>query len=156
MRLKDLSLGVFVTVFFSFIYLVVIPMEVPVLATVRVPALSPDFWPKILTICLILLGILQIVYTLLHKFVEPVSEVLSREDVIRVLLVSAIMLAYVVFIPYLGMLCTSIVAMALSILVFGERRPVMVVTLSVLLPVGLQLFFVKVANILIPTGVLPF
>lgn len=61
---KDIILGLFIVIVFSFVYLYIIPREVPVLSPVRIAALSPDFWPRNITLLIIFLGAFQVVYAL--------------------------------------------------------------------------------------------
>lgn len=46
--------------------------------------------------------------------------------------------------------------MLACMLIFGERRPIMLILFAILLPLGMHMFLVKVAKILIPSGILPF
>ena len=52
----------------------------------------------------------------------------------------------------LGIVISSMLALSGFALIYGERRLKIILPLSVLLPVGLYYFFVKIANIPMPLG----
>ena len=61
--------------------------------------------------------------------------------------------AYYAGLDRLGMVLTSMLALGLFMILGGERRPAVVILLSVSLPLALFVFFRFVANVFIPLGV---
>ena len=60
---------------------------------------------------------------------------------------------YYLLLDILGMVVTSALALLTFMLLGGERRPVLIVAITVILPVALFLFFRYVANVSIPMGI---
>lgn len=137
---KDIVLGLFTVVVFSFVYLYVIPREVQVLSPVPIPATSPDFWPKNITLLIILLGAFQVVYALFRCYPQQKPKTYTREENIKIYLLMALFIAYCVGIPTLGILLSSILGMLGAMLIYGERRPIVLALFSILLPLGMHLF----------------
>jgi len=154
-RQKDITVGAFTAVFFSYVYFVIIPKEVPVLSPVNVLALRPDFWPRVISICLIVLGLIQIAYAIFRRYPHEQAHWYNRKQMIDSILMALLYIGYLVGIPYLGILMTSILSLCICMIMFGERRIHYLILFSVLLPLGMHLFLTKVANVLIPQGILP-
>ena len=153
---KDIILGLFIVIVFSFVYLYIIPREVPVLSPVRIAALSPDFWPRNITLLIIFLGAFQVVYALARPYPQQKISARTREENIKDLLLALLLVAYCLVVSTLGILLSSVLCMRACMLIFGERRPIMLILFAILLPLGMHMFLVKVAKILIPSGILPF
>ena len=154
-RDNDMLFGAFVVAIFLPVYIWVIPAEVPVLTPVKVAALSPDFWPRIIVMGLVLLGLIQMGVAFAH----PAGDTLPRlqtTDRVRTACLCLLLVAFPLVVPVLGFLCASVLIMGLCMGLFGERRIAMILGCSVALALTLQLFFVRVAAVLIPTGLLPF
>lgn len=154
-RQRDIILGMVIIALFSFVYLVIIPREVPVLSPVSIPATSPDFWPKNITLLLVFLGAYQLCSAILRPDRQD-SRPRSRAENLRDLFLVIILLAYGVAVPTLGMLLTSTLAILACMLLFKERRPLVLIACTLLLPSCMHFFLVKIAKILIPAGILPF
>lgn len=154
-RTSDLLFGSLTTVIFLFVYLLVIPAEVPVESTVRVAALAPDFWPRVIAGGLVLLGLMQIAVALAHK-PGPLVPSLDPKSRRMVVGLCAVLVIFPLCVPFLGFLVSSVLAMAVSMWLFGERRLAVMLLGAVGLPALLQFFFVRVAGVLIPTGLFPF
>ncbi len=153
---KDVILGLFVVLAFSFVYIYVIPREVPVLSPVTVEALSPDFWPKNITLGIIFLGVFQIVYALARTYPQREPKTQPSAGQSKTALMIGLFLAYCIAIPFLGILLSSVLGMIACMLIFGERRPWVLTLYAVIVPLGIHMFLLKVANLIIPKGILPF
>ncbi len=154
-------------------WFVIIPLGVDVPKSVKILALSPDFWPRIVMIILAVSGVVVLVQGLLevrgrgdenphpentHNPVpsenEDVVHFETNVQAIRVVGAFAGLFAFYFLSPILG------VAGGCGILVFVATRILGVVSnvksllLAVLLPIFLYIFFIKVAHIPIPLGLL--
>lgn len=154
-RTNDLLFGSIITVVFLTVYTLVIPAQVPVESTVRVAALSPDFWPRVVSGGLILLGLMQIAVALAHK-PGPQVPGLDAKSQRLVCGLCGVLVAFPLCVPFLGFLASAVLAMAVSMWLFGERRLAVMLAGAVGLPTLLQFFFVRVAGVLIPTNMFSF
>jgi len=66
----------------------------------------------------------------------------------------AIFISYYLLLEPLGIIISSALAIVSCSLMYGERRYKYLLPLAILLPIGLYLFFFKVASIPMPQGIL--
>lgn len=66
----------------------------------------------------------------------------------------AMLLGYYQLTRYAGIVLASALALPALSFLYGERRPHILVALAILLPTGLYAFFVYVAKIPMPLGIL--
>ncbi|HCR98935.1 MULTISPECIES: tripartite tricarboxylate transporter TctB family protein [Halomonas] len=156
--IKDAMLGggIFVaSVLFAWI---VIPAGVVSPASVERLPLSPVFLPYVLTT---LIGIFGLIYGMqasiglgVPKEENDESTHLRRRWPLHILLVAACFFAYCFLTQYLGMLLISIMVTGFLIWLGGERRPLILVSVSIGLPLVLYLFFTLFAQVPLPKGLL--
>ena len=148
---------------FSLVVWVLIPKAVPVPKSIKVAALSPDFWPKIIAAGLAFMGLVLIaqgIIRIMRERVETMPEISSDETSIpnhgsvylRTLGVMIGLLIYYALVGPLGIVVSSILAIVAFALLYGEQRFKILIPIAILLPIGLYYFFVKVANIPMPLG----
>jgi hypothetical protein len=159
---RDIFLGCLLVAGFSLVALVVIPAAVPVPKSIKVAALSPDFWPRVIAAGLAVMGAVLMLQGLIRWIRErhrakPKRE--SREQVkgkrssfARTAGIMAGLVVYYGLVQPLGIVVSSMLALSGFALIYGERRLKILFPLTVLLPIGLYYFFVKVANIPMPLG----
>jgi len=165
-QIKDRILGAFLIVLGSLLFFFVIPAGVVKPSSVSSPVLSPDFWPRMIALMLVGFGILLFVRSfmrLLAGTAEAVStsslnlagaRAMARPYGWLVLLVAAIALfVYWGAIQVLGIPVASAIAITTFALLYGERRYGVILALSIVVPLGLYLFFSNIANVPIPMGV---
>jgi putative tricarboxylic transport membrane protein len=70
----------------------------------------------------------------------------------RALLAIAIVLTYLVLVPWLGFIATTPVFIFVFMWSLGERRAVPLVTAPILTPLGVYLFFIRFVSIPLPRG----
>ena len=154
-------------------WFVIIPLGVDVPKSVKILALSPDFWPRIVMVILAVSGVVVLVQGLLevrgrgdeqphpentHDPVpsenEDVVHFETKVQAIRVVGAFVGLFAFYFLSPILGVVggCGILVFVATRIL--GVVSNVKSLLLAVLLPIFLYLFFSKVAHIPIPLGLL--
>ena len=145
------------------IVLVVIPRGVQVPESIQSAALSPDFWPKIIGYS----AIVAALFMLLEAVgIQSVEQSLSPEEQEGVDLsysrltgsfkVGTVIVALFVFyfsLTTLGLVVASIIMMAALMWFFGERKFILIASLSISIPIALYLFFRHVASVPIPLGV---
>ena len=141
---------------------VLIPTGVKVPGSVKVAALSPDFWPRLIAIGAIVTAVLLFIETLTMQqphFEEEGSEESTQYQLdtfpasLRIIVMIAALFAFYAGLATLGVVAASAVMMALMMLFFGERKVLLVLVLSAVTPVALYLFFRHVAGIPVPLGI---
>ena len=169
-HIENIGLGIGVMAIFGYVLLVLIPAEIFVPAWIKIRALSPAFFPRLVSILMIGLGAGIIVQSLLlikaarssgdAPRAQPETE--EREDksldfspsakIIRIGAAVLLLFSYYRLIGTFGMPATSIVMMPLFSFLYGNRNWKLVLPLSVVMAVSLYYFFAKVAHISIPKG----
>lgn len=132
--------------------------------SVKYRALSPSFWPYIVCSGIAVIGALLLIYELLaaartkHRSSAAAPPEADRPAWIfwRPFAVMALLLAIYLTLEFLGFVLTTTLGLVALMLLAGERRPLIVMPVALLLPLALHLFFVKAAQRPIPGGVLDF
>ncbi len=135
--------------------------------SVKYRALSPSFWPYIVCSGIAVIGALLLIYELLAAArtkegaadaAAPAAARPARTAWIawRPFVVMALLLAIYLTLEFLGFVLTTTLGLVALMLLAGERRPLIVAPVALLLPLALHLFFVKAAQRPIPGGVLDF
>lgn len=121
------------------------------------PALSPAFWPRVLSVILLIAGGALVVHALCAK--RAMSRTSQAEHTSttgatpRRLWISVVLLVpYYIACLSLGLLLPSIAACGAYAVLAGERHYLLVAVYSVVMPALLTLFFIHVANVLVPLG----
>jgi hypothetical protein len=167
---KDIGLGAGIIIFFVFTLFVLIPEEIFVPAGIKYRALSPAFFPRVISVLMIFLGAVLIIQTLLGPPAQPqegasgsgkpgeeeemqeLPQRPARERILRVGAGATLMFLYYGLVHILGIVVTSIFMMPLFVLLYDERRLKLIFPLSIILAVSLYYFFAKVALIPLPKG----
>ena len=132
--------------------------------SVKYRALSPSFWPYIVCGGIAVIGALLLIHELLaaartkdrSSAATPPEEARPAWIAWRPFAVMVLLLAIYLTLEFLGFVLTTTLGLAALMLLAGERRPLIVVPVALLLPLALHLFFVKAAQRPIPGGVLDF
>lgn len=155
--MKTMLVGFAIAAVFAVIALVVIPGYIRVPASIEVAALSPDFWPTVVAWGVVVLAVgLGVQGWLDWRKAAPGDDAEAPEnpqDWLRAIAAVAAMIVYYALIPYVGIVAASIPAYIAMAALMGARRWGVVLPVSVVLPIALYFFFVKVANIPLPLGV---
>ncbi len=134
-------------------YFFVVPAAVYVPEKFAGTVNSPDFLPRLFLILLSVFSTFYLVKSIAALKAEPDQDWAPLGDWTLAGGTALICVAYVAAIFLVGLTLASAACVAATIWYFGERRPVVVAPIAVLLPVGLWYFFEKIANILFPTPV---
>lgn len=162
---RDTVFGALLAGFFLLFLFVIIPVGIPVPPGVRSTALSPAFWPRIVTVLMIVLGLMLVVQGMLAARTrgmmaadppaapddDHVPPTVARA---RIAAAMAMMFAYYALVETAGMTAASIIAFVGFAALYGERRWLLLAIIGVGLALGLTLFFTDVAQVPIPSGTL--
>lgn len=138
-----------------------IPNGVVVPGSVEIPALSPDFWPYMITWGVIISSAFLLLESLMLKVPAADDDDEETETQYNLATLPAtlrmVILIFALFLFYfalttVGIVAGSIVLMMAMMLYFGERNWKYILPLSILIPIGLYLFFLHVAGIPMPLG----
>lgn len=152
----DLVVGGVTIVFACVALFVLIPFGVDNPGSIDVLALGPSFWPSIISGLLLLMGVIISVQAYRRsRTTQGESEKATSGFATMRWLGSLVLLAGLyVGLHTLGMVLSSIAVLVLFMLLGGERRLPVIITISFVLPIALYVFFRYVANVVIPLGVL--
>ena len=172
----DILAGLLFTGLALLVVFVLIPIGVDAPRKVKIAALHPAYYPRIVGYCLLLTGIVLITIRLFSAArLSRSTNLASADDVtptptttpdstteektVRTKLtmfgiVATILLLYFLLLPTLGFVLLSTLVLLLMMLIAEERNPVVLIAVSLCVPMFLYLFFTKIANIPIPSGVL--
>ena len=148
-----LSAAVFILLAATIIW-IAIPYGVQEPKKVKFVALSPSYYPRLVSYCLLLIGSLLLLRSLMEKAANPSSteESNSRYQMLVPIVVILFLLYW--FLESLGFVLAPILALLTLLLLSGERNIMVILLISIMLPLCLYLFFTQVANIPIPGGIL--
>lgn len=135
--------------------LLLIPLAVDEPRRVKYAALSPSYYPRIIAICLSILGLVIAVRSALARPTEAAEKTENRPDAMqRIFIVFCLLLAMALVLKTLGFIVTTSLALGAATWFAGERNYAMIIGLGIIIPLVLYFFFLKVAGIPIPLGVL--
>jgi hypothetical protein len=135
-------------------YFVLTPMFVFVPEKFAGTVNSPAFLPKLLFILLIFLSLCYLAQgvSAFRKYGSG-----GRTRLYDWVLASGVMLvciSYIAAIFLIGMTAASVLGIAALTYYFGERKPVLIAALSILIPMFLWYFFESIAHVFLPKGTL--
>ena len=166
--ITDLAVSGVVIAFACLVLFVLIPAGIDDPGSIDVMALGPAFWPSVVCAFLGAMGLIVGAQALRRMRAARSGAVSGRDDgggpdaaeaeaagfsPMRWLGALALLAAYYAGLDRLGMVLTSMLALGLFMILGGERRPVVVALLSLILPLALFVFFRFLANVFIPLGV---
>lgn len=166
--IADLVVSGVIVVFACIMLFVLIPTGIEHPGSIDVLALGPAFWPSVICAFLGLMGLVVGVQALRRSRAWRGGAVSGPDDQgdpdaadaeaagfapVRWLAALVLLAAYYHGLDSLGMVLTSMLALGLFMILGGERRPAVVLVLSLGVPLALFLFFRYVANVFIPLGV---
>ncbi|MEE9249830.1 MAG: tripartite tricarboxylate transporter TctB family protein [Alphaproteobacteria bacterium] len=135
-------------------YFVLVPKWVYVPATVAGTLDSPAFLPRALFMLLALFGALLLLQSLAHAKAIAGEGKVPRGDWMRAAGMLFIYMFYLGAVFMVGLPLASGLSLALAMVYFGERRPLVIGIAIVLLPTLLWLFFVKIALVPMPMPII--
>lgn len=130
-----------------FLYMRTRPWYTPELSVID----DSSFFPTVVTAAIGLFGVVQIIYAA-RLPPSDVTVVLNR----RGLLLIALWTVYALVLVPLGFLASSVAALFLSQVLWGERRMWVAIPVSVALPLGIYVILGKILHAAFPQGIIPF
>ena len=156
---KHFFSGVFMLAVGLLLLLFLIPLGIDTPKKIRFAALSPTYYPQIVAVILSVIGAAIIFKNrrpLTTKGADDADEVHPNAKM-RVGSFLLLLAAFSLSLEFLGFVLSGVLALVASLLLAGERRALIIVAISLLLPISLFLFFYKVAYVPVPNGILaPF
>lgn len=154
LRSKDFWAGLIFFLIGLLLFVVLIPAGIVEPKKIKFAVLSPSFYPRIVAIAMLLIGAAVLAGALRNSATE--DGVLSANAVAttKVCAAFAIMFATAYALPYAGFVLSACLALVLLMVLAGERNPLIVGLVAVILPLFLYVFFTKVASVPIPGGIL--
>ena len=151
---RDLYSGLIFILLGIALLTVLVPIGIVEPRKVRFAALSPSYYPRIVAGALLLLGLAVAWRSRREAVAEPAS---NRHPAAgpRIACFIALLGAYALLLPWLGFVAAGCLGLLAAFWIAGERRPGLFCCCGAV-PLLLYFFFLKVALIPIPTGVLTF
>ena len=114
---------------------------------------QPSFFPWVVTVCLFFLSVLLLIQGLLPlvSTETPSPMNVRRWKILSGLIAVAI---YLTTLPQLGFVIANTLLFAALMLLYGERRPVPLLSGSILVPIAIFLIFRDLFQIRLPSGIL--
>ena len=151
---RDLICAIIMLVISALLIWVLIPSGIVEPKKVKFDALSPSYYPRIVAYALLLLGAGVFLRSFLSKKTSPPAGDRHPNATGRTFGFLFILLLLALTLNWLGFIVASTIAMLLALWLGGERRLFLIIPLAVILPLVLYFFFLKVARIPIPLGIL--
>lgn len=134
---------------------VLVPVGVVEPRTVKFVALSPSFYPRIVAICLCVLGGAVLLNGLIKRSVVVDDEAAAHPHATaRTIAFFGILVFLALTVEKLGFVLAGVIAIFAAMALAGERRWWLIGLIAVALPLLLHFFFLKIASVPIPAGVL--
>lgn len=108
-------------------------------------------WPKILAVCMILLAVLLLIQSL-RDHTNTESPFVMSPDLKRVLAGIGIMLVFCVLLKFFGFMIASAFMIAAVMALMGERRPLVLIGVTVGVLAFIYVVFAMVLNLPFPKG----
>ena len=114
---------------------------------------QPSFFPWVVTICLFVLSVFLLMQGLLPVVSTQTPSPLNvrRWKIFSSLIAVGI---YLTTLPQLGFIIANILLFAVLMLLYGERRPVPLLSGSILVPIAIFFIFRDLFQIRLPSGIL--
>ena len=153
-------------------WFLVIPSGVDVPSSVKILALSPDFWPRIIMGMMAICGGIVLAQGIVAPradtgglFTEAGEDITPDEpeetvhfdthsQFIRIFAAFTGLFAFYLLVPYLGVVTGAMILVLASTRILGVQSWLKCSLMAVTLPVLLYFFFTKIAHIPVPLGLL--
>ena len=154
LRNRDLWAGLAFFLLGLLMVVFLIPAGIVEPKKVKFAVLSPSYYPRIVAIAMSIIGLAIVIGALRKPTGEYTTSVFDSKAAIKVCAVFFVLFATAYALPQAGFVLATTVALAILMILAGERNPLIISGVSILLPIFLYLFFSKLANVPIPGGIL--
>lgn len=144
---KNLWSGI-VAVAFSAVLWFALPYCIKSKVNTLTSAVGPDYLPRLIIILMAICGVCLMIYSLVFKKDETVEVVLKEEA--RTFVFIALILAYILLMPILGFLITTLAFSCLALFFMETRKPSHYAVIAVLV-VGIFVGFKYGLKVPLPT-----
>ncbi len=151
---RDVVAGALILAIGLIFVFILIPIGVDEPRRVKYAALSPTYYPRIVAFILVVIGAAVLARAVFRPTATEMDSEAHPTGARRLLGISTILVAFALLLTPLGFVLASALALFAAIWLAGEQRIHISAAISVILPVLLYFFFLKVARIPIPLGVL--
>lgn len=111
---------------------------------------KPSTFPSILAAAIVVLSAAVVIRNVFFIKDDYRKKPFNKRSAIRVLLMIALCALYISVIRSAGYLITTILFLVGSLLLFGERKPVTVILVSILVPISLYVLFYYFLQVRLP------
>lgn len=111
---------------------------------------GPDFFPKIITIFMAILGVYMLISSVLRKRKSTEEFIINKHLITKIILFIVLMAAYFSLFFVVGFIISSIIFLIVAQWIFGVKNKIILFAVSILVPIGLFVFFTQLFNIPIP------
>ncbi len=154
MKNTDFYLGLSTTTLAVILWFYLVPTWVELPGGIKNFYQAPDFWIRVITVGLFTVGALLIIFSRKEERNNGDTPAYSRQMALKLSLGILVFFLFYFFLDVLGIVVCSSLAIVAIALIYGERRIMHLVIPAITLPVGLYFFFLKVASIPMPIGIL--
>ncbi|MBW1699739.1 MAG: tripartite tricarboxylate transporter TctB family protein [Deltaproteobacteria bacterium] len=151
---SDQKIAIFLVLFTGAMHSFIIPYGVE--ETGRPQLVSPKTFPTLITITLSVFSFMLFLKRYFAKNTVVKSENSDRVYQLippRLIIAVALFILYIFLTPIIGYLLTSIIIMPAFFILYGTRKKLLIVGLSIVLPFLLFWFFSKVMLVMLPQGI---
>jgi len=140
--------GIILAVFSLLLYCVIIPAEI---TDVRGMGVSPRFMPEVVGILLFVLAVMLFISGY-RKRNQQGQKVFTLSELEAKLVIKSLLLVavYIVVFDLVGYIISTILALGLLMYMYGQRKRKVLISISLVLPVLIYLFFTKVLHMVLP------
>lgn len=140
--------GLLLAVFSLILYFIIIPLQV---GDVKKAVVTPQSLPNALTLFMFFLSICLFISGY-HKSKKSDQKIytINISEIKLVVLSLVVIAVYILVIKYLGYLITTVIALAILMYAFGQRKLIKILSVSILVPIAIQLFFTNLMKIYLP------
>jgi putative tricarboxylic transport membrane protein len=160
---REVAFGIAAAAIAAIGWFVVIPLGIEVPQNIKITALSPDFWPRIVMAILAIAGAVIAIQAFFEsRGADPENAPANDEETVehppavlagRVIFALALLFVFYAGIFQLGIVVCSALIIVVFTFVLGQRQWKYILPLAVALPLVLYFFFVHVAQVPMPLGV---
>lgn len=111
---------------------------------------GPSFFPKLIITLLMIASFFLVVNTILKWKASKETLQLNKNLLLTILLFSGVLVVYILLFFITGFIISTIIFLLIAQFIFGVRKPLLLVGISVILPVILFFIFTQAFNIPLP------
>lgn len=148
--LVERYIGIFLCIMAILIY-INIPSQIAHIPRVRTLGERPSFFPTVTVFLLFFLSILLIIYTFTGA-AKGKNKYYSLNINYEMIVLAIVLTLYYTLFFRLGFFLNSVWFLFFLMYFFGYRKWPVLIALSLLIPYGIQYFFMEIANFYLPKG----